>query len=127
MVRTRTSGTGRIRVLRLIARLNVGGPALQAITLSRHLDPERFDTVLVTGHCPPGEVEMTDLLERTGVRPIRLAGLGRAVRPGDDLSALRELVRLIRTLRPHAVHTYTKKAGRSGSGGASHRDGKIIV
>src|SRR2546428_634665 len=61
----------RIRVLRVIARLNVGGPALQAITLARHLDPDRFETLLVTGHCAPGEVEMTELLRRTRVEPAR--------------------------------------------------------
>src|SRR5438093_3105584 len=104
----------RIRVLRLIARLNVGGPALQAITLARHLDPDRFETLLVTGHCAPGEIEMTELLRRTRVEPVRLRGLGRAVRPGEDAGALRELVRVIRRFRPHIVHTHTAKAGTLG-------------
>src|SRR5687767_3638398 len=101
----------RTRVLRLIARLNMGGPAIQAITLTRDLDPRRFTSLLATGQCSPGEVEMSGLLSESGVEPVRIPGLGRAIEPGDDARALWHIFELIRRFRPHVVHTHTAKAG----------------
>ena len=49
----------RPRVLRLVTRLNVGGPARQALMLTRDLAP-RFDTVLAAGRPADVEGELTD-------------------------------------------------------------------
>ena len=51
----------RVRVARVITRLNVGGPAIQAMLLTDRLDPDRFDPVLIAGR--PGEVGEVELLE----------------------------------------------------------------
>lgn len=104
----------KLRVLRVIARLNIGGPAIQAITLSKRLDPSRFETVLATGRCAPGEEEMSSLLAREGVEPVRIPGLGRALHPAEDARAFAGLLGLIRRFRPHILHTHTAKAGALG-------------
>lgn len=103
-------GDGRIRVLRVIARLNVGGPALQTSVLSDMLDPGRFDQRIVAGSVGEAEGDYVSLhAPHLPVLPIR--GLGRAPRPLDDVSALIGLIDVIRRFRPHIVHTHTAKAG----------------
>jgi glycosyltransferase involved in cell wall biosynthesis len=104
----------KIRVLRIIARLNMGGPAIQAITLTKDLDPERFESTLATGVCGPGEEEMTELLTRKQVTPERIQGLGRALSLADDAAAFYQLARLIQRVKPHIIHTHTAKAGALG-------------
>lgn len=105
----------RIRVLRIITRLNVGGPALHAGLLSARLDPSRFETLLVAGREGPGEASMLDLgrLER-GYRLVRVPSLVREVSPANDLRALLRLARIARGYRPHVVHTHLAKAGALG-------------
>jgi glycosyltransferase involved in cell wall biosynthesis/2-polyprenyl-3-methyl-5-hydroxy-6-metoxy-1,4-benzoquinol methylase len=101
------------RVVRVIARLNVGGPALHAVIAAAGLRPE-FDTTLAVGRVAPGEAEATDLLARHGVTPVRVASLGRSLSPADDLRALGALLSLMRRVRPDIVHTHTAKAGALG-------------
>jgi glycosyltransferase involved in cell wall biosynthesis len=100
----------RLRVLRVITRMNVGGPASQVATLARGLDQERFEQALCAGYVDGSEADHCRL--RTLDLDIRrIPALGRAVRPGDDLRALAGLVREIRRFRPHIVHTHLAKAG----------------
>lgn len=105
---------GRIRVVRVITRLNVGGPAIHTVLLSAGLNPERFQTVLVTGHVADGEADMTYFAQAHGVNPVVIPELGRSIQPADDLVALWKLYRIIRHERPHVVHTHTAKAGALG-------------
>ena len=100
----------RLRVLRIIARMNVGGPALQVTGLIDGMDPERFDHRVLTGHVGPDEADYL-LLRAPQAAVAYVDGLGRSVRPGADLRALRTLTREIRDFRPHIVHTHTAKAG----------------
>lgn len=102
------------RVLRVIARLNVGGPALQAITLTRTLEDEGFRTALVRGVEAKGEGTMDPLARRLGVRPVLLRSLRRDLSPWHDLRALLALRSLIRRHRPEVLHTHTAKAGALG-------------
>jgi glycosyltransferase involved in cell wall biosynthesis len=103
---------GEIRVARIIARLNVGGPAIHVCNLTSGL-PAPFMSRLFVGEVSPGEDEMSDFVEQTNVRPTRVPGLGRAVRPADAM-ALWHLTRQLREFRPHIVHTHTAKAGTLG-------------
>ena len=103
-----------VRVLRIIARLNVGGPAHHVTVLSANLDPDRYTTVLLTGATGPGESSFEHMALARGVHPHRVPGLGPAVRPLDDLRALAALVRHVRRFRPDVVHTHTAKAGMLG-------------
>jgi len=100
-------------VLRAIARLNVGGPAWNAVLLTAGTRA-RYPTVLAAGATGPHEADMSGLAEAHGVALLRIPGLGREVRPAGDLRALWTLWRLCRSLRPDIVHTHTAKAGTLG-------------
>lgn len=101
----------KIRVLRVIARLNIGGPAIQAITLSGKLLEDRFETRLICGTVSPGEGDMSYLAKPLGVRPLVVKTLGREISPIDDIKTLFSLLRLIFRFKPHVIHTHTAKAG----------------
>jgi glycosyltransferase involved in cell wall biosynthesis len=103
----------RIRVMRVIARMNVGGPALQITQLMRGLRAEHFDHRLYSGFVGPGEADYVTLCA-PDVDVRRIPVLGRSVRPGDDLRALARLIAVMRDFRPHIVHTHTAKAGTLG-------------
>jgi glycosyltransferase involved in cell wall biosynthesis len=104
---------GRVRILRVIARLNVGGPAIQAITLTRQLESLGYDTTLVRGVESPDEGNMDYLADELGVRPTLLKSLSRDPRPADA-RALISLVWRIARDRPQVVHTHAAKAGTLG-------------
>jgi glycosyltransferase involved in cell wall biosynthesis len=108
-----SEATPPTRVLRVIARLNVGGPAIQAITLSRLLDERGYETRLIRGREGPREGSMDALAEAYGVTPISLPTLKRAI-GFADVAAVLFLVRQIRTWRPQILHTHTAKAGALG-------------
>jgi glycosyltransferase involved in cell wall biosynthesis len=103
-----------VRVMRIIARLNIGGPAIHATLLSEHLDPLGYETVLVAGTEEAGEGSYLEL-RGARVRDLRrIPELGREIRGLRDVSALLQLTRLIRAVRPQIVHTHTAKAGTLG-------------
>jgi glycosyltransferase involved in cell wall biosynthesis len=109
--------TEPIRVLRVIARLNVGGPAIQTITLTRRLEERGYNTTLLRGREGPQEGSMDDLAARLGVAPVLVPCLRRD--PGRwDAAALADLVRLMRAERPQIVHTHAAKAGTLGRAAA---------
>src|SRR5574341_1277707 len=105
---------GRLRVARVISRLNVGGPARHAILLTAGLDPAAFESRLYVGAPGPAEGDMLPLAEARRVHPVAIPGLGRAIHPGRDVAALCRLLREFRTFRPHIVHTHAAKAGALG-------------
>jgi glycosyltransferase involved in cell wall biosynthesis len=100
-------------VARIISRLNVGGPAIQAITLTRRLEPLGYDTLLIRGSEAPREGSMDHLAAELDVRPLRIARMRRELGPGD-VAAFVSLVRVLRRLRPDIVHTHAAKAGTLG-------------
>ncbi len=99
-----------IRVMHVIARMNVGGPAVEITELMRGLDPGRISQRLVTGHCGVDEADFLQT-QAVDVSATRIEGLGRSIRPADDARALARLVQMIRASRPDIVHTHTAKAG----------------
>lgn len=101
---------GRIKVMQIIARMNVGGPAVIVADLMRGLDSARFDQVLVTGYCDDNEADYLETVA-TDLSAIRVGGLGRSISPMADLRAFFSLVAMIRRERPDVVHTHTAKAG----------------
>lgn len=108
------ASSDRIRVARVITRLNVGGPAIQAMLLTKRLDPARFETMLVCGVAGPREGDMLALRPEPGVSPIVLPRFGREISLINDSRTLIELMRLFRAFRPHIVHTHLAKAGMLG-------------
>ena len=101
------------RVVRVIARLNVGGPAIHAVLASSGIGTD-FPTLLVTGLPGPAEGDMAYLAAEHGVRPFVIPELGRELSPLDDLRALVKLIALLRREKPDIVHTHTAKAGTLG-------------
>jgi glycosyltransferase involved in cell wall biosynthesis len=114
MPRLEEHSTGtRTRVFRVIARLNVGGPSIQAITLSRFLEAHGYETRLVRGREGPREGSMNSLAEALRVEPIDLPTLKRNIGVGD-LASLVFLVRQMREWQPDILHTHAAKAGTLG-------------
>ena len=103
-----------IRILRLIARLNIGGPAIQAITLSSELSRDQYQTLLVCGSLSPGEGDMAYLALDKGVHRFVIKELGRNISLLDDLKALFIIRKIIKRFKPDILHTHTAKAGTLG-------------
>lgn len=99
-----------IRVMQVIARMNVGGPAVLVADLMRNLDHQKFSSLLVTGYCDENESDYLIEVARD-VAAVRIPGLGRSVSPLKDLGALFLLIKEIRTFKPDVIHTHTAKAG----------------
>jgi glycosyltransferase involved in cell wall biosynthesis len=105
------------KVVRIIGRLNVGGPARQACFLHQALR-STFDTVLIAGQLDKQEGDMSYLLtSEDGVRWIR--SMSRPVRPWTDFLAFLHIVRILRAERPDLVHTHAAKAGTLGRAAAA--------
>ena len=112
-MRVPTAEDHRIRVLRIIARMNVGGPALQVTNLMQNLDDRRFHQALLTGYVDANEADFIDL-RAPHLEVQRIQGLGRSPNAVGDVRALVSLMLAVRQFRPHIVHTHTAKAGALG-------------
>jgi len=99
-----------IRVAHVIARMNVGGPAVLIADTIRNLNQEDFDVRLITGNCSYDEADYLQT-QAPDIRAIRIEGLGRSVSPLNDVAALRQVIGRLRDIQPHIVHTHTAKAG----------------
>jgi glycosyltransferase involved in cell wall biosynthesis len=99
--------------MRIIARMNIGGPALQVSTLMRGLDPDLFEQRLYVGSPSPQEGDYRDP-RAPDIDARVIPTLGRSVRLGDDLRTLAALTAAMREFRPDLVHTHTAKAGALG-------------
>lgn len=102
------------KVVRIITRLNVGGPAIHTVLLTALLDPRQYRSVLVTGQEGPTEGSMRYLATERGVDLLVIPEVGREISWMDDLRALFKLIRLLRREKPDIVHTHTAKAGTLG-------------
>jgi glycosyltransferase involved in cell wall biosynthesis len=100
----------QVKVMQIIARMNVGGPAVIVAELMRGLDKNQFEQILVTGYCDENEADYLDTVAKD-IKATRIAGLGRSVSLIADLKAFFGLVSLIRKYKPDVIHTHTAKAG----------------
>lgn len=103
-----------VKVLRVIARLNMGGPALHVAYLTAGLAERGYDTTLVAGTLARGEDSMAFVAEGLGIDVVRIDELRRDISPLRDAAAVLKLARLIRRVRPTILHTHTAKAGAVG-------------
>jgi glycosyltransferase involved in cell wall biosynthesis len=103
----------RIRVVRIIDRLNIGGPAKHVTWLTAGLDQEEFETTLITGVVPAGEGDMSYFARAAGVEPLVIEEMSRELSLGD-LIVVFKLVRELLRLKPQIVHTHKAKAGAVG-------------
>lgn len=100
-----------IRVVNVLARLNVGGPAIHVSLLTQRMGPPEYESFLVTGTVGGAEGDMTWYATEHGVSPILIPTLGRELHPVRDLATIWTLYRLLRKLKPDIVATHTAKAG----------------
>jgi glycosyltransferase involved in cell wall biosynthesis len=103
-----------IRILRIIARLNVGGPAIQAISLTSELSSDNYQSMLVCGNVSSYEGDMAYLAAERGVQPLAVPELGREISMVNDWKAFLALRKIIKRFKPHIIHTHTAKAGTLG-------------
>jgi len=104
----------KIKVVRIIARMNIGGPAIQAALLTGGLDNDRFSSILVTGQPSENEGDMSYLVWEKGIEPLVIPEMRREVNPLRDIVSFYKLYKFLRRERPDVVHTHTAKAGAIG-------------
>ncbi|MCK6581221.1 MAG: glycosyltransferase [Anaerolineae bacterium] len=116
-----------LRIMRIIARLNVGGPAIHVALLTQRLAAPGCESLLVAGQVGADEGDMSYYAESLGVQPIILPALGRSLHPLRDLQVIWRLYRLMRRFKPDVVHTHTAKAGFVGRVAAWLAGAPVIV
>ncbi|HYH14037.1 MAG TPA: glycosyltransferase [Flavisolibacter sp.] len=114
------------RVLRILNRLAVGGPVLNATYLTKYLAPE-FETILVVGERESHEKSADHLTTALGINCITIEGMGRSINPTSDYVAYQKLKKLIKEYKPDIVHTHAAKPGAIGRLAASAAKVPVIV
>ena len=102
-----------MKILRIIARLNVGGPARHVVWLTAGLQDSEFQSTLIAGKVPDGEEDMAYLAEQNSVSPVFIDEMSRELSIRDAVSLIR-IYRRMRLEKPDIVHTHTAKAGTVG-------------
>jgi glycosyltransferase involved in cell wall biosynthesis len=102
-----------MKILRIIARLNVGGPARHVVWLTEALNDDEFRTTLAAGSVPPGEEDMGYFAAEHNVEPQIIEEMSREISP-SDIRSLWKIYRLIKAESPDIIHTHTAKAGTLG-------------
>jgi glycosyltransferase involved in cell wall biosynthesis len=100
----------KVKVVQIIARMNVGGPAVIVADLMRSIDSSKVEQVLITGYCDSNEADYLETVA-TDIKATRIAGLGRSVSVVSDIRAFFALVAMIKKIAPDVIHTHTAKAG----------------
>jgi len=102
-----------MKIVRVIARLNVGGPAKHVVWLTKGLSLPQFESLLIAGTVPSGEEDMSYFATEMGVGPVFVPEMSREVSFKDALTVWK-LYRLFCREQPDIVHTHTAKAGTVG-------------
>jgi glycosyltransferase involved in cell wall biosynthesis len=116
-----------VKIVRIIARLNVGGPAMHVVLATHELEHRGNNCVLVVGPVPETEGSMEYYADEWSVPFIRVPQLVRPLSPWKDLVALWKIYRILRREKPDVVHTHTAKAGTAGRTAAVLAGVPVIV
>jgi glycosyltransferase involved in cell wall biosynthesis len=100
-----------MRVLHVIARLNVGGTARYITRLAEELPKHEIETFIATGFVQESEEEDPSAKK---MKVIRIPSLGRQINPIKDHFAFKQLLEIIKEVKPDILHTHTFKAGYIG-------------
>ena len=99
-----------LRIVHVIARMNVGGPAILISALMDGLKNKDFESHLITGYCEENEVDYLQA-NKLNLGETRIAGFGRSISIFSDLKSLILIMKALRKAKPDIVHTHTAKAG----------------
>ena len=114
------------RVLRIINRLNLGGPTYNAAYLSKYMEPE-FETLLVSGMKDDAEESSEFIVKNLDLHPVYMPEMYRELNPFRDYKSYYKIRKLIEEFKPDIVHTHAAKAGAVGRLAASHSGVKVII
>jgi glycosyltransferase involved in cell wall biosynthesis len=101
------------KVLRIINRLNLGGPTYNAAYLTKHLS-SKYETMLLAGMKDDTEASSEFIVRDMGIEPQYIADMHRSINPMNDVKAFFEIIKIIRQFKPDIVHTHAAKSGALG-------------
>jgi len=104
----------KIKVLRIIARLNIGGPSIHVAMLTQGLEKNRFQSTLIAGKVSPLEGDMSYVIDASDGEPIIIPELQRELRFIEDVKSFFSFLRILDQEKPDIVDTHTAKAGAIG-------------
>jgi len=104
----------KIKIVRIITRLNIGGPSIHVSFLTKGLDSNKFESLLVAGQISPHEGDMRYFCDAIGINPIMISSLRREISLLEDIKCLFRLLKILKKEKPDIVHTHTSKAGAIG-------------
>lgn len=114
------------KILRILNRLIIGGPSLNATLLSKHMAPD-YETMLVIGGKDDHEQDAMHLAENLGIEPVVVPSMKRDINLSEDRKAYNDIKKLIKDYRPDIVHTHAAKSGAIGRLAASACNVPTIV
>jgi glycosyltransferase involved in cell wall biosynthesis len=114
------------KVLRIINRLNLGGPTYNAAYLSKYLAPE-FETMLVAGIKEDDEESSEFIVTDMGLQPVYIPEMRREINFTNDRIAYQKIKKLIAEFKPDIVHTHAAKAGTLGRLAAANSGVPVIL
>lgn len=114
------------KVLRIINRLNLGGPTYNASYLSKYLSG-KYETMLLAGMKDESEASSEFIARDLGLEPVYIKNMHRAINPINDILAYRSIIKIIREYKPDIVHTHAAKAGALGRLAAHNEKVPVIL
>jgi len=117
----------KIRVLRIINRFNIGGPTYNATLLTRFLDSDKYETILIGGLPEEGESDSLYIPKNYGIEPKLIPEMKREPNFRSDRAAYKRLKEIIEEFQPHIVHTHAAKAGALGRRAARSSNVPVII
>ncbi|MFT7589363.1 MAG: glycosyltransferase involved in cell wall biosynthesis [Limisphaerales bacterium] len=114
------------RVIHILNRTNLGGPTLIAGYLVDQLK-DRYETSLLTGMKDDSEASSEYMIDQFGIKPVYIQNMQRSISLGKDRKAYLEIASIIRTFKPHVVHTHASKAGLIGRAAAWQNKVPVLV
>ena len=114
------------KVLRILNRLIIGGPLLNAAYLTRYM-PHEFETLLVVGEKEDHEHDAGFITDQLGIKPLYIPEMGRSVNFQKDYKAYRRLKEIIKEFKPDIVHTHAAKPGAVGRFAAKNMKVPVII
>ena len=114
------------RILRILNRLAIGGPLLNACYLTKYMAPE-FETMLIVGEKESHEKDASFVTDTLGIQPVFIPEMGRSIDPRKDYVAYKKIKKLIADFKPDIVHSHSAKPGAIGRMAAKTMKVPVIV